>query len=445
MNAVLLAVLFFGAYLVGGIPFGYLVARARGIDIFKEGSGNIGATNVGRVLGRRFGILVFVLDFLKGAIPTAVAVWMERQGIRPETRYSDVVSVVAGLCAFLGHIFPPYLRFRGGKGVATGAGVVTVLVPAPALAALVTWIVVVAASRYVSLASVVAALALCNVRLLTMPHPWSDENLIISAFCFIAAALVIVRHRTNIRRLFQGSESKLRDSSFMNRLNQSLHVVALGLWFGSAVMFTFVVAPLLFQTFEAAGQAKDRPRWLPSSPHFAIQDAALDGPKEQGTRAAGAAVEPIFPVYFLLQGICGLVAVVTCLSWPRERPLERVHRIRVVFLLIALAGVLAGWPVEQRVSALRNPRHAAVDHYLSQPSETAKQAMLAAKREFGAWHLGSLGLNFLTILFAGMGLALAARMPREVPQVQPTPQPPDAQKPLTMAGDDEPTIRTHVS
>src|SRR5437763_11812697 len=141
------------AYLVGAVPFGYLVARWRGVDILRQGSGNIGATNVGRVLGRRFGILVFLLDFAKGALPAAAAA---RVGV--ETGAADVLGrdglpVVAGLAAFLGHLFPVYLRFRGGKGVATGAGVVTVLLPGPACAALATWVFVVLASRYPSLAS----------------------------------------------------------------------------------------------------------------------------------------------------------------------------------------------------------------------------------------------------------------------------------------------------
>src|SRR3954447_6458190 len=100
------------AYLIGAIPFGWLIARSRGIDIFHAGSGNIGATNVGRVLGRKFGLLVFVLDFLKGAVPVAVAKRFDAG--------ADWLPVAAGLAAFVGHMFPVYLHFRGGKGVATG-------------------------------------------------------------------------------------------------------------------------------------------------------------------------------------------------------------------------------------------------------------------------------------------------------------------------------------
>src|SRR5579864_7961522 len=143
------------AYLVGAIPFGYLVAKSRGVDILQQGSGNIGATNVGRVLGRRFGILVFVLDFLKGALPTLTAAAVSR------SLRLDLPPDALGVSAFLGHLLPIYLRFHGGKGVATGAGVLAVLLPLLALAAVLTWLVVVSASRYVSLASLAAAAVLC--------------------------------------------------------------------------------------------------------------------------------------------------------------------------------------------------------------------------------------------------------------------------------------------
>src|SRR5271156_180934 len=165
------------AYLVGAIPFGYLVARWRGVDILHQGSGNIGATNVGRVLGRRFGILVFVLDFAKGALPVLAA-----QTVGP-----GWLPVTAGLAAFLGHLFPVYLRFRGGKGVATSAGVVAVLLPWPALGAVLTWVAVVCSTRYVSLASLVAALALCGVQLGLTPQPFGEERAVLSVFCLIAA------------------------------------------------------------------------------------------------------------------------------------------------------------------------------------------------------------------------------------------------------------------
>src|SRR5262245_17846912 len=201
------------AYLVGAIPFGYLVARWRGVDILHQGSGNIGATNVARVLGKRLGLLVFVLDFAKGALPTAVGAWLDRQS-SGEGLPSGLFPVLAGLAAFLGHVFPIYLRFHGGKGVATGAGVVAVLLPGPTAAAFLTWFVIVVLTRYISLASVLAAFALCLFRVAT-PAPFAAESVIITLFCLVAAGLVLLRHRSNITRLIQGTENRLQDSPTM--------------------------------------------------------------------------------------------------------------------------------------------------------------------------------------------------------------------------------------
>src|SRR6266849_4997641 len=108
---------FLAAYFIGAIPFGYLIARRRGVDILRQGSGNIGATNVGRILGWRFGVLVFLLDFAKGTLPALAAAWLaERVG---SGLPAHSLEVAAGLAAFLGHMFPIYLGFHGGKGVAT--------------------------------------------------------------------------------------------------------------------------------------------------------------------------------------------------------------------------------------------------------------------------------------------------------------------------------------
>jgi acyl-phosphate glycerol 3-phosphate acyltransferase len=194
--------------LIGAIPFGYLIARWQGVNIFEAGSGNIGATNVGRVLGKRFGILVFVLDFAKGAVPVAIASWIARNGA---TRLSPDgwLEIAAGLAAFLGHLFPVYLRFHGGKGVATGAGVVAVLLPGPGLGALAVWVVVLALTRYVSLASLAAVVALCGFRLAVQPRPFAEGNQASTLFCFVAAALVFLRHRGNIVRLLSGKENRL--------------------------------------------------------------------------------------------------------------------------------------------------------------------------------------------------------------------------------------------
>ncbi|MFO0926008.1 MAG: glycerol-3-phosphate 1-O-acyltransferase PlsY [Gemmataceae bacterium] len=194
------------SYLVGAIPFGYLIARARGVDILAHGSGNIGATNVGRVLGRRWGVLVFLFDFAKGAAPVAIARWLLTQ---PDELPPDSLAVVAGISAFLGHLFPVYLRFRGGKGVATGAGVIAVLVPVLTAIVLVVWAAVLLTTRTMSLASLTAAALLLILRLATQEKPWHYEHVVVTSFCLVACLLVFVRHQGNIRRLFAGTEHRL--------------------------------------------------------------------------------------------------------------------------------------------------------------------------------------------------------------------------------------------
>jgi acyl-phosphate glycerol 3-phosphate acyltransferase len=371
------------SYLLGAVPFGYLVARAKGVDIFHAGSGNIGATNVGRVLGRRFGLVVFGLDFLKGALPVAV--------VRSAVPGEPWAAVAAGLAALLGHMFPVYLRFHGGKGVATGTGVVAVLLPGPALGAALVWVTVLAATRYVSFASVMAALALAAIRLLTTPEPFGGERAILTGFSLLAAGLVAVRHRSNLTRLVRGQENRVADSPRLRMLARVLHVLALGLWFGSGAFFAFLAAPNLFRTFEGLAQAV--PSWL-------LLPAELT--KEQGTRLAGAAVGPMFPLYYALQGICGLVALVTAWGWTRTAP-GRVHRVRFAVLAAALALVLIGWPLVGKVSELRAAYYAA-------DAATAG----AARAAFGLWHTVSLMLNIVTVVLAGVGMALAARLPAEV-------------------------------
>ena len=301
MTALSLGLTLLFSYLIGAIPFGYLVARWRGVDIMKHGSGNIGATNVGRVLGRPFGVFVFLLDFAKGAVPTRAAMlWASAHalGLPP-----DSLPVTAAVAAFLGHLFPVYLRFRGGKGVATAAGAVSMLLPAPALAALLTWFFVLLASRYVSLASMIAAAVICLVRLTLTPQPWADAHWLVTLFCLILAGLIVVRHRANVGRLLRGNENRLKETPAMLHFSKVLHVLALGLWFGTVIFFSFVVGGNLFDTLgRVAEQAPaDRPMWFP------MWQDVYDGPspdptfseplrKEQGTRAAGVAIHPLFRV-----------------------------------------------------------------------------------------------------------------------------------------------------
>lgn len=200
-------------YLVGGIPFGYLIAKAKaGIDIREHGSGNIGATNVGRILGLRYFLLVFVLDFLKGAVPVALALTLRARHADPEsptyTQYLCLPELI-GVAAILGHMFPVYLNLRGGKGVATSIGVLLLLAPIPALIGLMAWILMVLVSRMVSLGSIVFALAFAVSHVLMAPDPWGHDRAL-TAVVLLASALVLIRHRQNVIRIFQGTESQVR-------------------------------------------------------------------------------------------------------------------------------------------------------------------------------------------------------------------------------------------
>ncbi|HYV35892.1 MAG TPA: glycerol-3-phosphate 1-O-acyltransferase PlsY [Gemmataceae bacterium] len=402
------------SYFIGAIPFGYLIARYRGVDIFQHGSGNIGATNVGRILGWPFGILVFMLDFAKGAVPAAVGLAV---GAARDIEAPVALGVAAGLAAFVGHLFPAYLRFRGGKGVATGAGVVAVLLPLPTLAALIAWLVTVSVSRYVSLASIAAAAVLCAVHFAMTPEPFAPQQLILTLFCLVAVALVFVKHRTNVRRLLDGSENRLSDSRSMRLLTKTIHVLAVGLWFGMAVFFSFPVALTLFGSFETLAESNERPTWFPLPPEYKLEPGLQ---KSQGTRAAGHAISPLFDHYFLWQGVCGLLATVTALSWSKAEPGRRVHSVRSLVLLLALTTVVLGWPIERNVSDLRHARNAASDDLMAVANTPASSAMIVAaaraqvdntRQEFATWHLWSLLLNMVTIGLVTAAMALTAQLP----------------------------------
>ncbi|MBX3444970.1 MAG: glycerol-3-phosphate 1-O-acyltransferase PlsY [Planctomyces sp.] len=191
-------------YLIGSIPFSLLLGRAAGgIDIRQHGSGNVGATNVARLLGWRWGGLALVLDALKGL----AAVWLApRLAFAPSLN----VLVLCGLAAILGHMYPCWLGFRGGKGVATSLGVVAMLAPWPALAAVIAFGVCFALTRYVSLGSIVAAVVFAGAHLaMTWPDSFSDRGWSLSAFSVAVPLLVIWRHRSNIQRLMRGEERAL--------------------------------------------------------------------------------------------------------------------------------------------------------------------------------------------------------------------------------------------
>lgn len=196
------------AYLAGSVPFGLLVARAvAGVDIRKEGSGNIGATNVGRVLGAKWGITVLVLDAFKGFLP----VWLVPLVLTMGQEESSLATlhVIAGVATVVGHMFPCWLKFKGGKGVATALGVVLFLAePGGSLTGLVGFTLCMVATRIVSLSSMVAAIAFAIGQIAILwPNPFNGDKLPLAVFSLAVPTLIVLRHRSNIRRLLRGEES----------------------------------------------------------------------------------------------------------------------------------------------------------------------------------------------------------------------------------------------
>jgi glycerol-3-phosphate acyltransferase PlsY len=189
------------AYLLGSIPFGFLlVLLVRKQDIRAQGSGNIGATNVLRSGAKGLGVLTFFLDGAKGYAAVAVAEFLAR-GKDPALVHN--LAIIAGLFVILGHMFPVWLRFKGGKGVATAFGVFLALCPIAAFSALGLWLAVVALTRYVSLASILAAIVLPFLTLWLSPNTYGYAS---GALVFVCCWIVIVKHRQNILRLMQGTE-----------------------------------------------------------------------------------------------------------------------------------------------------------------------------------------------------------------------------------------------
>jgi len=187
------------AYLLGAIPWGLVLTRLfTSHDLRQKGSGNIGATNVRRVAGVRLGALTLAADVLKGALPVYVATIVPDNG----GLWGDTLAMQVALCAFFGHLYPVFLRFKnGGKGVATAAGCLMVLSPAALAGCLLTFIMVVGLTRYVSAGSIAAALVL-PVAIFMTTRSWP-----MTGFAAVICVMVILRHRENIKRLWAGTES----------------------------------------------------------------------------------------------------------------------------------------------------------------------------------------------------------------------------------------------
>lgn len=187
------------AFLIGSIPWGYIIGKTKGIDLRKEGSGNIGATNVLRIIGKKEALITLLLDISKGILPVLV--------VKLIPLYANNLFLVGlvGTCAILGHCFSPFMRFRGGKGVATTIGVLLAYAPLAGLISILIWIITFKISKISSLGALISfAILPLNVYILN----YSDEVLF---FAFLFTVIIYIRHIPNIKRILKGTESKIKE------------------------------------------------------------------------------------------------------------------------------------------------------------------------------------------------------------------------------------------
>ncbi len=180
------------SYILGSIPFGYIIAKIKGVDITKLGSGNIGATNVGRNLGKPYFFIVLFLDAIKGFIPTILF----------KLLFGLEYGILAGLFSVIGHSYSIFMKFKGGKGVATGLGVSIALIPIETIIGLGVWFLVLMIFKIMSLASIISAVSVFIVVL------FLEKSSLIKIVCGIIAVLIVLRHKSNIERIIKGTEPK---------------------------------------------------------------------------------------------------------------------------------------------------------------------------------------------------------------------------------------------
>ncbi|MCU0421558.1 MAG: glycerol-3-phosphate 1-O-acyltransferase PlsY [Bacteroidia bacterium] len=211
-----LILVFITAYILGSIPSSVWIGRAFfGIDVREHGSGNAGATNTLRVLGKPAGIAVLIIDFMKGFTAANLVFW---QGVLSDSPYLMEYKMALGACAVLGHIYPVFAGFRGGKGIATLIGVVGGMDWMLALACFISFIIIVGITRYISVGSMLTALI--SPLYAGLIHHWQELNLVY--FCSVVGVLVVYTHRTNVKRLRDGNENRF---SFNKKPDVNKHTV----------------------------------------------------------------------------------------------------------------------------------------------------------------------------------------------------------------------------
>ncbi len=210
MNVLLGLTILMAAYLVGSIPCGLLLCKAKGLDIRRHGSGNIGATNVRRVLGKKWAVGCFLCDFAKGFVPVMLTV------IFAGRSWADWLPVLVAVASIAGHVWPVYLRFQGGKGVATSAGALCPVAPLAIIVCIMAWGVVFGLTRYVSVASLTAAVVLPVTGLMLYTAGTGTVRGPDVVLLAVAGALVVYRHQSNIARLVRGEENRFSSKGGSN-------------------------------------------------------------------------------------------------------------------------------------------------------------------------------------------------------------------------------------
>ena len=219
-NYIIYTTIFLIAYLIGSIPWAFILGKLKGIDIRKQGSGNVGATNARRVLGKKIGILCFFLDFLKGFLPIISILFLCEKSILDIS--SDYAFIIVAFAVIAGHIWPIYLKFKGGKGVSTMAGILMAIAPISLVIGGGIWAIVFYTSRYVSLASILAAITLPISAFILSKYEICKLSDTMLAVLLGLALLIVIKHKSNILRLIKGTENRFKKNKGSDNENSSI-------------------------------------------------------------------------------------------------------------------------------------------------------------------------------------------------------------------------------
>ena len=210
MNFLILLVIFLISYLLGAIPWGFIIGKLKGVDIREHGSKNIGATNVTRIIGKRWGVLCFFIDFLKGLLPVLLVKTLFPSTFFLTPSLVSIAIILSVLGTVIGHMYPIYLGFKGGKGVSTGAGGLVAITPYAVICGLLIWVLTFKISKFVSLASITAAV---SVAIISFIFSYTGlYNIDTTLLCFIVfiSLMAVYKHKSNIKRLIDGTENSFK-------------------------------------------------------------------------------------------------------------------------------------------------------------------------------------------------------------------------------------------